>query len=83
MSNATYRWRRANGLCGHCGCPPMPGARCCGRCQGKQRQRDRERYSRYQSAGLCVRCGQRAPVAGYTTCATCYTPRPREVAHAT
>lgn len=81
MSNATYVWRTAQGLCGQCGRPPEEGWRTCAPCRRKQRRRDRERYYRYQATGLCVRCGQAPPRAGYGTCAGCYTPHPKAVRH--
>ena len=30
-----------------------------------------EYYARYKKAGLCTRCGKRAPEAGRTVCAEC------------
>lgn len=70
-------WRRAEGRCVACGAPSVIDPRTqrlrwhCPACAADRRQRARARTAQRRDQGVCRRCGQRPPTAGFVTCDPC------------
>ena len=59
MANRTYRQRKAQGLCGHCGqVTPAPGRTLCQVCGDRQRLFNPALRLRRKDRGECPDCGQ-------------------------
>lgn len=66
-----YEWRKAHGLCVHCGTERVKDGRVlCSRCQLNNNDRQTIYYERRSAAGLCVRCSKPTDGTG-SYCPTC------------
>jgi hypothetical protein len=75
--------RRAAGCCPECGGKPEPPYRYCVRCRQRVRQRTligsiqgilqpaAKRRNKRKAQGLCIHCGEAAPLEGLASCEKC------------